>query len=32
VRKHLENIFERLGVANRKAAVMRAFAEDLRVP
>lgn len=28
VRKHLENIFERLGVQSRTAAVGAAFAED----
>jgi DNA-binding NarL/FixJ family response regulator len=27
VRKHLENIYERLGVSSRTAAVTRAFAE-----
>jgi DNA-binding CsgD family transcriptional regulator len=27
VRKHIENIFERLGVSNRSAAVMRVFGE-----
>lgn len=28
VRKHLENIFDRLGVTNRTAAVLRAFGEN----
>jgi DNA-binding CsgD family transcriptional regulator len=28
VRKHIENIFERLGVSNRTAAVMRVFGES----